>query len=131
MRIGCGKNKKKKIMAKEKKIYEQPNDTGIWFRFHDAVRVLCTETGPLKKRLYRAYYDCGIVHLYSSNFRDEYIDKRLKYIEDIVSIGMPKLSGIAGVYFQVNCLHIHWKQATKMAETIFEIYEYIAKYHFK
>lgn len=114
-------------MMEKNKVFDNPADIGILLRFRDAVKILCTETGSLGKRLYRAYYDCGIVHLYSSHFMDEYIAKRLKYIENIVIIGMPKTSGVAGVYFQVKVLHLHWKYATKMACAIFEIYEYLTR----
>lgn len=118
-------------MMTEGKLWEGPAGIEIWLRFHDAVKVLCTKTGLLKRRLYSAYYDCGIVHLYSSNFKDDYVAKQLKCIEKIVNIGMPETNNIDGVFTQVNYLRIHWRQATKMALAIFEIYEYLSKYRYK
>ncbi len=109
------------------KVFDNPADIGILLRFREAVKVLCTETGPLGERLYRAYWDCGVMHLHSSNFQDDYIASRLKCIEKMVNIGTQKLNNVAGIYFQVKVLRLHWRYATKMARAIFEIYDYLTQ----
>ncbi len=110
-------------------IYEAPKDLGIWMRFHSAVRVLSVGTSTLDKKLYRAYYDCGIVHLSSDWFKDEYISTQLKRIEKIVAKGHPTLVLPEDVFVSVNRLYLHWRTATKMAQSIFDIYEYLTKLH--
>lgn len=105
-------------------IFENPKDLSIWIRFNDAVQVLCTEPGSLGRKLYRAYYDCGIFHLSSRWFKDEYISKQLKCIEELVDKGHPRFK-----FIPVNKLYLHWRTATKMAKAIFDIYEYLTKLH--
>ena len=108
-------------------IFEDPKDLGIWIRFNDAVKVLCTEPGLLNKKLYRAYYDCGIVHLSGKRFKDSYISKQLKCIEEIVDKGYPRFNLPKGVFMSIDKLYLHWRTAAKMAKAIFDIYEYLTK----
>lgn len=114
-------------MMEKNKVFDNPADIGILLRFRDSVKVLCTETGSLGERLYRAYWDCGVMHLHSSNFQDDYIASRLKCIEKMVNIGTQKLNNVAGICFQVKVLRLHWRYATKMACAIFDIYEYLTQ----
>ena len=114
----------------QKKIYENPLDIGIFLRFEDAVKVLSTEPCSLNKRLYRAYYDCGIFHLHNENFKDEYIRSNLNYIETMVNIGTEGIRKIKlppGVYARPQQFDLHWKQASKTAKSIFNIYKYLIK----
>ena len=113
---------------KNNKFYENPLDIGIFLRFEDAVKVLSTEPCSLNKRLYRAYYDCGIFHLHSKNFKDEYIRTNLRYAETMAGIGTESLRKIKlppGVYTHFHKFDLHWKQASKMANCIFQIYKYL------
>ena len=93
------------------------------------MKVLCTEPGPLNKKLYRAYYDCGIVHLSGKRFKDSYISKQLKCIEKIVEKGSLTITSTTGAPIQVSRFYLHWRTAIKMAKAIFDIYEYLTKLH--
>lgn len=110
-------------------IFEDPKDLGIWIRFNDAVKVLCTEPGPLDKKLHRAYYGCGLFHLHNDWFDDKYISERLKCIEKIVEKGSLTITSTTGAPIQVSRFYLHWRTAIKMAKAIFDIYEYLTKLH--
>lgn len=122
----------KKVKSKNKStnnnFYENPLDFGVFYRFEEAVRILSTESGSLNKRLYRAYYHGGIFHLIHENFNDEFIRENLHNIEKIANIG---LQCITKIKLPPDChinpiqFYLHWRQASKMANYIFQIYRYI------
>lgn len=112
------------------KIYYNPLDISIFLRFENAVRVLSTEAGELNKRLYKAYNYCGIIHLDSGNFNDEFIRKNLEDIQNIIreyndlidSFNVsPEIRSHAWKF------NIHWKKSVKMANCIFSIYKYLVE----
>ena len=110
--------------------YENPLDYGVFYRFEESVRILSTESGSLNKRLYRAYYDCGIFHLWSNNFKDEFIHENLLDIEIMANKG---LQSIAKIKLPPDCriqsqkFDLHWRESTKMANSIFQIYKYLLR----
>lgn len=112
---------------RNKYFYEKVSETSVWYRFQEAVRILCVGSGSLNERVYRAFYDARIFHLNYENFDDKYFRDTLKRISDIVHSGMPKLSLPAGVYVDVKRLNLHWKKAKCVAESILDLYEYLTK----
>lgn len=110
--------------------YEDPYDTGVFVRFEDAVKVLSTENGALNKRLYRAYYDCGVFHLGSNNFKDEFIRNNLHNIEIMADKGLLHITRIKlppDYHIRPQQFYLHWKQTAKMANCIFQIYKYLVE----
>lgn len=110
------------------RIYEDPCDYGILKRFEDAVEVLSTETGSLNRRLCRAYFDCGIIHLSSNNFDDKFIQDKLSMIEQAIEKGTEDIrkAKLPSYYYrEVRTLKLHWKKSSEMANCIFQIYKYL------
>lgn len=119
-------NKPKKVF----KFYEDPLDFGVFSRFDEAIKALSTENGSLNKRLYHAYYDCGIVHLWSDNFEDEFIRVYLKEVEKMISDEVKSIKDmkLSSDYCRVHRqFDFHWKKASRMANCIFIIYRYLVK----
>ncbi|MGN0919273.1 MAG: hypothetical protein ACI4OR_00720 [Alphaproteobacteria bacterium] len=110
--------------------YENPLDYGVFHRFEDAIQVLCTGSGSLNKRLYYAYYSCCIFHLFSNNFKDEFIRENLYNVEKIAKIGLQRISKIklpSDYCISPRQFDLHWRQSTKMANCIFQIYRYLVE----
>ena len=118
------------IALKNQGFYENPLNYGVFYRFEEAVRILSTESGPLNKRLYRAYYYGGLVHLGSDKFENEFIRESLRNIEKIADIGLKYITKIKlppDYHISPIQFYLHWRQASKMANYIFQIYTYLVK----
>ena len=110
------------------KIYENPLEYSVFLRFEDAIRILSTGGGCLNKRLYKAYYDCGIFNLASCNFKDEVLRNNLSNIERIVVLGMVPIRSMRihpKYYITQGRFKLHWKKSSQMAKCMFEIYQYL------
>lgn len=98
------------------------NDTSLFFRFSEAIRILATGTGNLNRRIYDAYF-YYIQPIYSEHFKDDFIREKLKYVESIMySSKVMHYKDVHG-----GRLYCHWKISRKIAEAIFDIYLFIVK----
>ena len=93
------------------------HDSSLHDRFHEAVKILATQTGSLNKRLLRCHLG-NLYPIYYENFREKDIREKLDYIANIFS-NNNKFNK------KSDCLHCNWRESKKMAENIFYIYERI------
>ena len=102
-------------------------DFSLYNRFYEAVKILATETGSLNDRLFKAYWRF-LFAIGSSNFQEKELQEKLKYVESIIHNEQKcyyykRLGG--------GKLHCQWKESKKMAEYIFQIYDYIIEARYK
>ena len=96
-------------------------DSSLYNRFHEAVKILATQTGSLNKRL----FDCYNYYLFPfqcEHFEEKELQERFEYVVKIMS-NPNKCFHYKGL--SVGRLHCHWKESKKIAENIFYIYNYI------
>lgn len=93
------------------------HDSSLHDRFHEAVRILATQTGSLNKRLLHCHLG-NLYPIYGENFKEKDIQEKLDYMANIFSDNNKYLK-------ESDCLHCNWRESKKMAENIFYIYERI------
>lgn len=103
------------------------HDSSLYCRFHEAVKILATDSGSLNKRLFKSYYYFLSV-FGCEHFREPELEDRLEFIKQLMRNPVK-----CTYYKQVGNgrLHCHWKESRKMAENIFFIYSYILNEHQK
>lgn len=110
-------------LSKKQQIYylDIKNDSSLYNRFREAVKILATDSGSLNKRLFKSYYYWLSV-FFCAHFKEAELESRLEFIKQLM-----ENPAKCTYYKQIEGgnLHCHWKESRKMAENIFFIYTYI------
>ena len=88
----------------------------------------------MSKRLVKAYYRCGIVHLDHRNFRDKIIKDNQLHIEKLVDLGTQSIRNTKippDYHIELSQFYFHWRDASRMARCIYKIYKHLVDMRIK